>query len=125
VTRLDAICLNRAASVGGVLVASQSDEEYEAAFRGAGLGQVNDPPEVVAARVKASDIRDALVAALDDWYTCTGDPPRQGWLLEVARQADRAPTGWRGRARDLETWKIKAIRDEVVATAPVADQSVP
>jgi serine/threonine-protein kinase len=50
---------------------------YEEAFRGAGLGQVTDAPEVVAARVRDSDIRHALVAALDQWSGLTRDADRR------------------------------------------------
>jgi eukaryotic-like serine/threonine-protein kinase len=125
VVRLDAIRLNRAANLGGKQSFTRSDEDYEAAFREHGLGNVLDAPDLVAERVKASNVRDALVAALDDWTSCTLDPERQKWLLAVTRQADRDPTGWRGRARDPETWAVKGNLAEAARTAPVADQSVP
>ena len=72
--RLDAICLNGSYSGGEVLDLARSDEEYEAAFRGAGLGQVHDDPKMVAERVAASNICNALVAALDDWATSHAEP---------------------------------------------------
>ena len=98
--RLDAIHLNRAAVVDGRSDMRsnehRADREYEAAFREAGFGEVRGDPEAVAARMRGSNIRDALVAALDDWAVCAGaadDQRRQGWILEAARRADRDPTG--------------------------------
>jgi serine/threonine-protein kinase len=101
-------------------------DTYEAWFRWAGLGQVGDDPEAVAARIRASNITRALVAALD--YECAIAVDRQvlRWTLSVARRADRDPdpTGWRARARDPEVLKDPAALDEVIRTAPVADESV-
>jgi serine/threonine-protein kinase len=125
VARLDSIRLNRSASAGGILRDAQTDKEYEAAFRDAGMGQIHEPASVVAARVASSDIDEALVAALDDWFTCTQDAERKGWLLDVGRLTDRNPSGWRGRARDPATWKTKAARDELVTATSFADESVP
>jgi serine/threonine-protein kinase len=122
---LDAVRLGRATRLGDKLAFKRSDEEYETAFHTAGLGSPQDAPDVVAARVQASNIRNALVAALDDWAACTRDPRRQGWVLAVARQADRDSTGWRSRARDPLTWTTKETLAEVVAETPVAGQSVP
>jgi len=125
VARLDRIRMTRSASVGGVLGTMRSDAEYEAAFRDAGLGQINESPSIVAARVSESSIEDALVAALDDWSMCTEDAHRQSWLIEVARLADRNPTSWRVRARDPATWETKAVRDAFIASTRFADESVP
>src|SRR3954469_20739436 len=99
---------------------------YEAEFRGAGLGQVGDDPEAVAARIRASNITRALVAALDHGCAITADRQVLRWRLSVARRADRDPdpTDWRARARDPEVLKDPAALDEVIRTAPVADESV-
>jgi serine/threonine-protein kinase len=104
--------------------AAQPDSPYEEAFRGAGLGQVGDDPEVVAARVRDSDIRAALLAALDHWSAVTRDPGRRRWVLTVARRADTDPdpTGWRARARAPDVRESPAALAEVIGTAPVADQ---
>src|SRR5262249_51892149 len=72
-TRLEEIRLYRA--YRGQLSVFVRPDEYEGAFGGAGLGQVGDAPEVVAARVRASNIQGALVAALDHWSVC---PPTPG-----------------------------------------------
>jgi hypothetical protein len=100
----------------------------EESFRAAGLGHVHDDPEVVAERVRTSDIRNVLVAALDHWASCTAaaeGPRRRSWVLDVARRADPDPTGWRDRARDPNLWADQAALAEVIRTAPVAEQSVP
>jgi serine/threonine-protein kinase len=97
---------------------------YEKAFCGAGLGQVGDDPEVVAARVRTSNVTNALVAALDDWSALPIDPHTRRWALSVARSADPAPdpTGWRARARDPAIRGDQATLLELVKLAPVADQ---
>ena len=46
------------------------------------------------------------------------------WALEVARQADGDPTGWRDRARDPAIWKDEAALFKVIETAPFPEQSV-
>jgi serine/threonine-protein kinase len=122
--RLDAIHLNRVAVVNGRFDMrpneERADREYEAAFREAGLGGVGDDPEAVASRVGASNIRDELVAALDDWAVCARqatDPGRMRWVLEVARRADPNPSEIRQRLRDPALWKDRAALTELAATA--------
>jgi serine/threonine-protein kinase len=126
-TRLEAIHLNRAAPVSGRYYRrtnkQRADREYEAAFREAGLGEVYDDPEVVAGRVKASGIRTALVAALDDWAFCateSADRGRPAWLLEVAQRADPDQTGTRQRLRDPAAWKDRAALAELAAASRAA-----
>ena len=99
---------------------------YEAAFREAGLGQVGDDPEAVAGRVRASDIRGALVAALDHWSAVDREPARRRrWVLEVAAAGRPGPDGLaRPRPRPGRPGGPGGPR-EVIRTAPVADQSVP
>src|SRR5262249_19433724 len=117
--RLEAIPLELARNV------PQPGDLYEEAFSGAGLGGRRDDPEAVAARVRASDIRNALLAALDNWSVVTILPDRRRWALAVARHADQDPTGWRDRARDPAVLLDQAALVEVIRTAPVADQPVP
>jgi serine/threonine-protein kinase len=96
---------------------------YQATFREAGFGNVLDPADDVAARIAASNIRGALLDALDEWSRWA-DPDSKAWILEVARKADPDPTGWRGRARDPALRADDAALSEFVATAPVEDQPV-
>ena len=96
--RLDVIRLAYIVTVGGVMNVARADEDYAEAFRAAGLGTDRDDPRAVAERVKASNIRARLVAALDDWCTVAFSPRqslRRRWIVEVARRADGDPTGWR------------------------------
>jgi serine/threonine-protein kinase len=122
-TRLEEIRLDRA--YGSQLALGVRPDEYEKAFRDAGLGQVGDDPELVAGRIRASNIPDALVAALDHWSVCTSNANHRSWVLSVARRADPDPKGWRDRARDPAVRADQAALIEVVRTAAVADQSVP
>jgi serine/threonine-protein kinase len=125
--QLDDIHLKRVGSVEEVdfnYAPADADLDYEAAFRDAGLSKVQDDPAAVAARVRGSAVREALVAALDDWAVNVGDPARRRWLLEVARRADPDPGGWRDRARDPRAWEDAATLAELADSAPVAGPSV-
>jgi serine/threonine-protein kinase len=122
VVRLDAIRLNQATVVAGRFSFAQADRDYEVVFREARLAELQDDTERVAARVKASAVRGALVAALDDWALCVTDESRRGWLFDVARAAD--PDAWRDRVRDPAAWRNQAALADLARTVPVAEQSV-
>ena len=121
---LDSIRLNGYTRVKEILDFARSDTEYEKTFREAGFGTVYNHPEVVAARVKSSNIQNSLLAALDTWSARTADPRFEHWASDVAEQADGDTTGWRRRARDPAVWKDEAALFKVTDTAPLADQSV-
>src|SRR5262245_34841394 len=95
--KLDAIRLRRVTSGELVFYKSQADQDYEITFAQAGMGTLRDDPTTVAAAVKGSAIREALVAALDDWVVCAANQKRRDWLIRVARQADPDKDGWRDR----------------------------
>jgi serine/threonine-protein kinase len=120
--RLDEIPVERWRNI---LTSLKNPDLYEEVFRGAGLGEVGDDPEVVAGRIRSSNITNALVAALDHWSALPIDAQRRRWLLMVARSADRGadPTGWRARSRDPAVRADRAALLKVVKDAPVADQS--
>jgi eukaryotic-like serine/threonine-protein kinase len=140
VTRLDAIRLERAlvktpTGLLGVLTplriqatkdsdafgAETSSGHYQQAFRAAGIGSPGDDPAEVAARVRASPVRRALVAALDDWAACAGDREQKAWVFAVVRRAD--PDPWRDRVRNPAKWdNPEALRD-LAGRAPVAEHS--
>jgi tetratricopeptide (TPR) repeat protein len=127
--RLDAIRLNRSATVQGYFNKQynqgKADQEYEAAFRAAGLGEPKTGSQDTVKLLRASNIKAALVAALDDWAVCVqSDEGRRRWLLMLASGADPDPSGWRDRVRDPATWgDAKALLS--LAREPRArDQSV-
>jgi tetratricopeptide (TPR) repeat protein/tRNA A-37 threonylcarbamoyl transferase component Bud32 len=118
VARLDAIRQQRATIVEGKFGYRTADRDYAKTFAEAGLGQEGDEAEAVAARMRASAIQAALVAALDDWAATTADAKRRAWLLAVARQAD--PDPWRDRFRDPDVWRdrtaLQRLADGVLKT---------
>jgi tetratricopeptide (TPR) repeat protein len=96
--RLEFIHQKRATEVAGQADIRNAEQEYAKAFAEAGLGREGEEVAAVADRVRASAVREHLVAALDDWASITLDPKRRSWLLAVARGAD--PDLWRDRFRD-------------------------
>jgi tetratricopeptide (TPR) repeat protein/tRNA A-37 threonylcarbamoyl transferase component Bud32 len=116
VNRLDTIRQRRATIVEGQFDYWTAERDYAAAFRDAGLGEVGDDPEAVAARVRASWAARPLVAALDEWASVTSVGDRRSWLLRVARRA--APDPWGDRFRDPAVWQdrqgLRALADEVL-----------
>jgi serine/threonine-protein kinase len=124
--RIEAIRQDCAHTTVPGFTSAKPDEQYEEAFRDAGLGQVHEDPEAVAAQIRTSNVQTAVWAALDHWSSCTVEGPhRRSWILDVARRADPDPTGWRDRARDPNLGTDQTALAEVIKAAPVADQSVP
>jgi serine/threonine protein kinase/tetratricopeptide (TPR) repeat protein len=122
VQRLDDIRMDRSVRVqGGHFETETADRDYEATFRGAGLGSPEDNAAFTAARVSDSAVRDTLVAALDDWAdVATGE--RRARILEVARRADPDPT--RDRLRDSAAWQDPQTLAKLAREAP-ADAITP
>jgi serine/threonine-protein kinase len=115
VARLDAIRMQRATLRRDMFNYSGTARAYAEAFAAAGLGAVGDDAQTVARRVADSQVREALVAALDDWaYVSVEQAPRL-WLLDVARRAD--PDEWRDRLRD------DALRQDQAKLARVVEQT--
>jgi serine/threonine-protein kinase len=126
VVELDRIRLNRLTCGNLDFYKASADRDYARAFTDSDLGKVqDDPADFVAARVRASAIRVALTAALDDWAVCAADKDQRDWLLAVARQADPDPEGWRDRIRDPASWEDPAALAALARTVPVRKQSVP
>ena len=125
VARLDMVRLKRAGRVDGTI--GYGERDYEQAFHEAGLCQIDDDPDVVAGRVRASNVRVALVAALDDWALCVGrgtDEDRVAWLLAVAKKADPDPRGWRDCFRDPITRRNREELLRLAESANVAETPV-
>jgi serine/threonine-protein kinase len=124
VRRLDSIRQRRATWVEGRFDGRTAARDYAAAFREAGLGEVGDDEATVAARVRASGIAGALVAALDDWASVAysaavaekTESQSLSWLLGVARRA--APDTWGDRFRDPDVWQdrqaLRALADDAL-----------
>jgi serine/threonine-protein kinase len=121
--KLDAARLQAATNVEGRFDFAEAEQRYAAAFAQAGLAPELGDAEAMAARVRTSGVRGALVAALDDWAVSAADKGRQEWLLAVARRAD--PDPWRDRVRDPAVWRSAAALAELAGTAPVSEQPVP
>src|SRR5262249_6164423 len=92
--------------------------DYAVAFRAEGLGTFHDPPARVAAVVKVSAVRGALVAALDDWAVCVTDKDARDWLFAVARHADPDSEGWRERMLNPAAWDDRTALAELARTVP-------
>src|SRR5262249_35948371 len=109
IDKLDAARLVGVRMVGGQYSLDQANHAYEAAFREAGVWLPGDAPEVVADRIKRSDVSMALVNALDSWtgLTVDEDDARKERLSEIARLADPDMNGWRRRTRDPALGKDK------------------
>ena len=108
VSRLEVVLLDRAAVVHGSFNIesnkARADQQYEAAYRDAGYGDVRGEPQAMADRIAESQVRDALVAALDAWAACAPDEARRERVMAVARLADRPPRDLRNRLRDAAAW---------------------
>ncbi len=116
VARLDALRQYRAAhQQGSKPDYATADRGYEAAFGDCGMGVPGDDPAAVAARAAASPVREALVAALDDW-ALVADGKRRAWALEVARRADPDPC--RDRLRDPVAWEDVPALARLALDAP-------
>jgi serine/threonine-protein kinase len=116
VAGLDAIRMGRTRVVASQFDHAGADPRYAEAFANAGLGAVGDDEETVARRVADSAVREALVAALDDWASATDDRARRAWVLGVARRADPHP--WRDRLRDPAAWDRPATLARLGGQAP-------
>ncbi|MBK7406261.1 MAG: protein kinase [Phycisphaerales bacterium] len=122
VERLDDIRMSRGKFVqGGGIDYDLSNRQYEAIFRERGLGEFHEDPTQVAARLAGSPVREALIAALDDWAACAPATPRD-WILRVAKAMD--PDPWRDRARDQAEWADVDGLKRLAATVHVDEQPV-
>ena len=100
------------------------DRDYQAAFEEAGLGTLDDPPELVAERVMARRVHRAVVAALDYWSLSNNADDRwRRWAQEVARKADRS-SAWRNRFRDARVRSDLVALTELTRSEEVGEQSV-
>jgi tetratricopeptide (TPR) repeat protein/DNA-binding beta-propeller fold protein YncE len=117
VGRLEDIRLDRMNIVDELFDYNGARRGYEATFREAGVNVEADAPDAAAARVRASSVSEALVAAVDDWAAVAENDRRRAWLLAVARGAD--PDPWRDRVRDPTVWRdrtrLEALSKDLLA----------
>ncbi len=123
--RIEKIRSNRAVSENLHVDNSRSIVEYESVFRASGLGHRGEDPAQVASRIARSNIQAILVSAVEDWAAVTEDEAQLNWLLQIARQAAPDPTGWRRQALTLGVWTKQSNLAELIASAPVTENSVP
>ena len=123
--RLEAIRVDRTGGNARTAEFRDVNKAYAGALVPAGFADLSEPPAATAARVRESNVRPAIIAGLDDWSQSTDDPRRREWLLEVARQADVDPTGWRGSVRDAAARKDGPELARLLADVPVAEHPVP
>ncbi|WP_422927948.1 protein kinase domain-containing protein [Singulisphaera sp. PoT] len=91
---------------------------YGEAFDKAGFGVAVPGQEfAVASRIDQSKVKDALVAALDDWAFVTSDRTLRERLLRVAQLSDKG-NKWSGRARDPANWGNREALEELARDIP-------
>ena len=121
VQTLDAIRLKKATLVEHRFDFAGADRGYADAFRAAGMAEVGGDAAAAAAWAAGSGVRDAVVAALDDWAGCAQEHGHRDWLLEVLRRAD--PDPWRDRGGDQAVWKDAAALARLAEEEQAAKQS--
>jgi serine/threonine-protein kinase len=95
---LDTIRLRASSSVDGKIDPAQVVAGYATVLTRAGYDMHRQESQALAARMRHSPIRFALVAALDFWAVWTRDELLRAKLLAVSRHAD--PDPWRDQVRD-------------------------
>jgi tetratricopeptide (TPR) repeat protein len=98
--RLEEIRLDRSAVRDGHFDYEGTDRRYRDAFRTYGLDLAAPVPDLAAERIRTSEIRDQLLAAVDDWLLAKtkGGLAGSEQLQAVLRGADSDP--WRSRFRE-------------------------
>jgi tetratricopeptide (TPR) repeat protein/serine/threonine protein kinase len=129
--RLEKIRQDRATWAAGAFNYRTAVEEYPKAL--AGLGVLTQSPEVAAARLAASRIKEQLVAALDDWANVAvseaNSKEQMRAALGLARQLTAVARkampneAWGDRLRRVELWCDEKALAKVAAEAPVGSLS--
>jgi tetratricopeptide (TPR) repeat protein len=124
--RLEAIRLDTAILVGRRTGDAGAQRAYPEAFASAGLDVLEGDPQLVAAQVRQSAIREQVVAALDNWALSPWHPGKKGpgsvqlRLLKVARLSD--PDSRRDQVRGPATWKSPRMMQNL-ASSLLADKA--
>jgi serine/threonine-protein kinase len=123
--RLDQVRSDRAISNRGHFGSARAIAEYESMFRALEIGQRGDDPAQFASRIERSNIQAIQVSAIEDWAAITEGEADLDWLLQIARAAIDDPTGWRQRVLTLGVWTEQSEVAQLLAAAPVTENSVP
>jgi len=116
VGRLDAVRQERMVRLrGSESDFAAADQGYAAAFAESGLARPHEDPGSVADHVRESAVREALLAALDDWALAAQGEHR-AWVLQVARRSD--PDPYRDRLRDPAAWEDDKTLAKLALDAP-------
>ena len=116
---LDAIRLEQSELVEGKLPnPARAAVRYESAFQAQGLNCLDGDERELGARLARSIVRDALVAALDEWAYGERDRRIREKVTRVARAADPDPA-WRDTFRDALARVDRARVKELAAAADV------
>jgi tetratricopeptide (TPR) repeat protein len=99
------------ADAGSPLDFAETEREYATTLNEAVLVREGEEKDVIAARVRSSSVRAAVLAAIQDWAAATADEPRRAWLLAVACAADPDPD--RDRLRRVELWRDRPALDRL------------
>jgi tetratricopeptide (TPR) repeat protein len=102
---------------GSPLDFADTEKEYATALNDAVLVREGEEKDIIAARVRNSSVRSAVLAAIQDWAAVTGDEGRRAWLLALASAADPDPA--RDSLRRPELWRDRN------ALAQLGHQPVP
>jgi tetratricopeptide (TPR) repeat protein/serine/threonine protein kinase len=99
--RLDDILLEQFEDKAEPYQTGDAAHAYQEAFQAYGLDPQALDPDEAAQRIRASAIKQRLVAALDGWRVMLWQDRLPGWqpLLALSRQADDDP--WRDRFRQI------------------------
>jgi serine/threonine-protein kinase len=97
---LERIRLDRSAVQEGHFDYAGADRRYAQEFQSYGLDLAAPDVDQIAERIQSSEVRDQLVAALDDWLVAKGEAHLSGGehLFAVSRRAD--PNPWRNQLRE-------------------------
>jgi serine/threonine-protein kinase len=127
IAKLDAARLVAIQTVGGEYTLDRADDAYVAALQEAEVLLPGDAPDMVADRIKRSDVSMALVNAFDSWAGLSTNDARRELISQIARLADPDLNGWRKRTQDpalgTDQLALKRVAKEV-EESPTADPRV-
>jgi tetratricopeptide (TPR) repeat protein len=119
VVRLEKIRMDKDAFVEGEFDYAGAAREYPKAFAEAGLAMPEGETEALASRIRASRIKEQLVAALDDWAFVAvraGKEELAERVLATGRRAASDPA-WGDRMRHLKMWRDRNALTKLIKDA--------